>query len=191
MLVERKTAVALGVACAAGATALWLLRSRKRPLPSGHSSTTLEGDRCRVLQDGLDLQELVDFVGDPGAGAIASFSGVTRDNFQGKKVQRLEYEGFPPMATKEMQAICAQIRERWDVRRVAMDHRLGVCPIGEASVIIVVSSAHRREALEAVHFAIDALKSSVPIWKKEFYDDGDPKWKENAEWQGGVRLKPS
>lgn len=97
-----------------------------------------------------------------------------------------------------------KIRQRWEVLSIAMEHRLGVCPVGEASVAIAVSSPHRREALEATHFAIDAIKANVPIWKKEFYADGTEhhgpdggcscshssssgqgKWKVNTEWQGG------
>jgi len=86
------------------------------------------------------------------------------------------------MAEKEMQGICAKIRERWAVRHIAMAHRTGVVPIGEASVEIAVSSAHRREALESVHFAIDELKARVPIWKKEVYEGDAAAWKQNAEW---------
>uniref|UniRef100_A0A7S2D574 Molybdopterin synthase catalytic subunit n=2 Tax=Octactis speculum TaxID=3111310 RepID=A0A7S2D574_9STRA len=91
------------------------------------------------------------------------------------------------MAEKEMESICKQIRERWEVEHIAMEHRLGICPIQEASVLIAVSSAHRKEALEAAQYAIDTLKSSVPIWKKEFYetDDSSAVWKENKEWAGG------
>lgn len=93
-----------------------------------------------------------------------------------------------------------QIRNRWAVLSIAMEHRLGTCPVGEASVGIAVSSPHRREALEAVAFAIDAIKANVPVWKKEFYADGSHHegpdgscvecagahaWKVNTEWQGG------
>ncbi len=74
-----------------------------------------------------------------------------------------------------------QIRQRWDVLKIAIQHKLGACPVGEISVAIYVSSAHRVEGLEAVHFAIDELKRTVPIWKKEHYGDGDANWKENAQ----------
>ena len=86
------------------------------------------------------------------------------------------------MAEREMQSICSKIRERWAVRHIAMSHRTGLVPIGEASIEIAVSSAHRREALEAVHWAIDELKARVPIWKKEVYEDEPAAWKQNAEW---------
>jgi molybdopterin synthase catalytic subunit len=95
-----------------------------------------------------------------------------------------QYEAYQPMAEREMEGICAKIRERWAVRHIAMAHRTGVVPIGEASVEIAVSSAHRREALEAVQFAIDELKTRVPIWKKEVYEGETAAWKQNKEAAG-------
>ena len=88
--------------------------------------------------------------------------------------------GDPKKAIKELQALCARMRQRWDVRKVAIAHRTGVVPVGEASVVVAVSSAHRREALEATQFGIDELKETVPIWKKEVYEDGSA-WKANKE----------
>ena len=88
-------------------------------------------------------------------------------------------------AIKELQALCARMRQRWDVRKVAIAHRTGVVPVGEASVVIAVSSAHRREALEATQFGIEELKATVPIWKKEVYEDGSA-WKANKEAQEAV-----
>lgn len=102
----------------------------------------------------------------------------------GKKVLRLEYEGYVPMAESELRKICAQIREQWpSVVGVALLHRLGVVPVKEASVVVAVSSPHRREAIEACAFAIDTLKATVPIWKSEQYEGDDRVWKENAEWR--------
>jgi len=134
-----------------------------------------------VQESPLDLQKLCDMVSAPEAGAVSSFSGNTRNTFEGKKVIRLEYEAYVPMAEKEMLKICDKIRSKWDIISVAIFHRIGVVPIGESSVIIVVSSAHRRESLEAVQFGIDELKATVPIWKKEVYDDNTHAWKENKE----------
>jgi len=85
------------------------------------------------------------------------------------------------MALNEMQKLCDKVRAKWDVKKMAVIHRLGVVPVEEASVIIAVSSAHRREAIEACHFAIDELKARVPIWKKEIYEDGS-NWKANEEF---------
>jgi len=133
-----------------------------------------------VSEQPLVLSRYTDYVADPGAGAIATFTGVTRDNFQGKIVRHLEYEAYVPMAEKVMQGICQQAGSRWGITKMALAHRIGHCGVGEPSVIIAASSPHRRDALEAVHWAIDELKASVPIWKKEFFEGGEV-WKENAE----------
>lgn len=138
-------------------------------------------DMVTVTSDPLPLGALAARVVCPTAGAIATFIGTTRDNFDGKRVLQLEYEAYERMAEREMLAIIRSARARWDVRHVAISHRIGIVPIAESSVEIAISSAHRREALEAVHFAIDELKAQVPIWKKEVYDTGDPCWKENKE----------
>jgi len=111
---------------------------------------------------------------------VLSFTGTTRDNFHGKKVVRLEYEAYNPMAEKELRKVCAEARRRWKLTRLAIVHRVGVVPIGETSVAIAVSSVHRKDSLEAVCFCIDTLKETVPIWKKEVYENGE-EWKENAE----------
>jgi len=128
----------------------------------------------------LPIGHLASRVVCPTAGAIATFVGTTRDNFEGKSVLRLEYEAYAPMAEREMHTIIREARARWQLRHVAISHRIGLVPIAESSVEIAISSAHRREALEAVHFAIDELKARVPIWKKEVYEGGAI-WKENKE----------
>ncbi|CAM9507840.1 unnamed protein product [Choristocarpus tenellus] len=127
---------------------------------------------------------MVDRVADPAAGAISTFSGTTRDHHNGKKVLRLEYEGYIPMAERELKKICSQARERWELVKVAVAHKLGVTAVGEASVIIAVSSVHRKDSLEAVHYIIDTLKATVPVWKLEVYEGDSRVWKENAEWNG-------
>ncbi|XP_071845183.1 molybdopterin synthase catalytic subunit-like [Apostichopus japonicus] len=129
----------------------------------------------------LSLDRATKFVTLPSCGAISVFIGTTRDNFNGKKVLHLEYEAYETMAVTEIRKICDQVIEKWDVTRVAVLHRLGHVPITEASVIISVSSPHRKESLEAVEYCIDTLKATVPIWKKEFYEEGDSSWKENKE----------
>jgi len=133
-----------------------------------------------ITPDTLDIIKYTKLVSDPGAGAVASFIGVTRDNFDGKQVERLEYEAYVPMALEKLLQVCEEACIKWDLKKVAMAHRTGVVAVGEASVIIVASSAHRKEALEAVHWAIDELKATVPIWKKEVFEGGEV-WKENAE----------
>jgi molybdopterin synthase catalytic subunit len=103
-----------------------------------------------------------------------TFDGVVRDNTKGRRVISLQYEAYEPMAVKEMRRIGAEIRERWpDVERVGIIHRFGPLKISESSVVIVVTSPHRRVAFEACRYAIDRLKQTVPIWKKEIFEDGE------------------
>ncbi|OZJ04879.1 hypothetical protein BZG36_02524 [Bifiguratus adelaidae] len=118
------------------------------------------------------LDECVNLVADHSAGAITTFSGTTRDTFQGKEVLKLEYEAYYPMATKVLNALISTARSQWSLKHVLIYHRTGIVPVGESSVIIAVSSAHRREGLRAVEFLIDELKDKCPIWKKEVYTDG-------------------
>jgi MoaE-MoaD fusion protein len=105
-------------------------------------------------------------------GALVTFDGFVRDNFKGQKTSHLEYEAYEAMALAKMREIGAEARERFAIDRVAMVHRLGRVEIGETSVWIGVSAPHRAPAFEACRFAIDALKSTVPIWKKEFFASG-------------------
>lgn len=128
----------------------------------------------------LDVRGILASVEDASCGAISSFVGTTRDTFQGKKVIKLEYEAYVPMAMKELRKLCEAAMARWEVRRMSVWHKTGDCPVKEASVVIAVSSPHRRAALEACAWAIDELKATVPIWKKEFFEGGEV-WKENAE----------
>ena len=131
-----------------------------------------------IVEGRIDESEMVAKVASPRAGAIATFHGVVRDNSLGRKVLYLLYEGYPPMAIKEMEKIEAEVRRRWEVEKFAITHRIGRLEIGEASVIIAVSSPHRKEALDACHFAIDRLKQTVPVWKKEYWEGGEI-WIEN------------
>jgi molybdopterin synthase catalytic subunit len=113
-----------------------------------------------------------------GAGAVLSFVGDTRDNFDGRRVVRLEYEAYDEMVLPEMARIQRDLIARWPAVRLAMVHRTGVVPVGQASVVIAVSAPHRDEAYAASRFAIDTLKTRLPIWKREVYADGST-WKEN------------
>jgi molybdopterin synthase catalytic subunit len=109
----------------------------------------------------------------PEDGALALFVGVVRNHNAGRGVLHLEYEGYEEMALSEMEAIAAEARRRFSVSDVRIVHRLGRMEIGEASVAVAVCSPHRAQAFEACRFAIDTLKRRVPIWKKEFYADGE------------------
>ena len=127
----------------------------------------------RVTDKIINLAELVEFVTDPGAGAIATFVGTTRNNNEGRKVIALDYDGYPEMAEKELARIGADAQTKWPICKMAIVHRLGPVQITEASVIIAVSAGHRDAAFAACRFAIEEIKKTVPIWKKEVYEGGE------------------
>lgn len=131
------------------------------------------GDHFRVHDEELSVEAVARRVEDPGAGAIVTFVGVVRDNARGKRVTVLDYEAYPAAAEKQLARIAGEMREAWPVLGVAIEHRTGKLGIGEASVVIAVSSAHRDAAFEASAYAIKRIKEIVPIWKKEFYEDGE------------------
>ncbi len=124
-----------------------------------------------LTTDPLDPRRLEAAVAHKGAGAICTFIGVVRDTSRGRSVTHLEYEAYGEMATAEMRKIAGEIAEKWPEARVAMAHRTGRLEIGEASVVVSVSSPHRAEAIDACRWGIDRLKESVPIWKKEHATD--------------------
>ena len=126
-----------------------------------------------LTTDVLDPRRLEAAVSHAGAGAICTFTGVVRNNSRGRQTTRLEYEAYSTMAEKQMRAIAAEIGEKWPEARAAFAHRTGPLEIGEASVVVSVSSPHRAEAIDACRWGIDRLKESVPIWKKEFFEDGE------------------
>ena len=133
-----------------------------------------ETDVFAVVAHPLSPDEIAARVDDPGAGGLVIFSGVVRDNTDGRPVKFLEYEAHAPMAEAKLREIGAAIRARWSgVKRVAILHRVGRLEIGESSVLIAVSAAHRAEAFEACRYAIDTLKRTVPVWKKEHFEDGE------------------
>jgi molybdopterin synthase catalytic subunit len=127
----------------------------------------------RVTEKPLNLEELLEFVSDPEAGAIATFIGTTRNNNEGRRVVALDYDAYPEMAEKELRRIGADAATKWPLQRMAIVHRIGPVQITEASVMIAVSSAHRDAAFAACRFAIEEIKKTVPIWKKELYEGGE------------------
>ena len=131
-------------------------------------------DLYRIVVQPLSADAVAQAVADPAAGGIVIFSGVVRNEKDGRPVKYLEYEAHAPMAEAKMREIGEQVRRRWpSVKAVTMLHRVGRLEIGESSVLIAVSAAHRREAFEACHYAIDTLKQTVPVWKKEHFEDGE------------------
>ena len=138
----------------------------------------------KITTESLDVAAITNLVSDPTTGAISLFIGTTRNDFDGKKVIRLDYEAYIPMAEKKITQLCDSIRSKWPnkIHNIAIYHRLGRVEPTEASVIIAITSAHRKESLDSVQYAIDKLKATVPIWKKEIYEeDIGAEWKENKE----------
>ncbi|KAI8068678.1 Molybdopterin biosynthesis MoaE [Gongronella butleri] len=122
------------------------------------------------------LDEISKQVQDDAAGAISTFSGTTRNSFQGKTVVQLDYQAYEPMARKVLGELVAEARAKWALMHVAIYHRTGTVPVGETSVVIACSSAHRDASMHATEYLIDELKARCPIWKKEVYEDGSV-WK--------------
>jgi len=126
------------------------------------------------LKEGeLSLQECYDFVEDASCGGVSVFVGTVRNSTKNKEVFKLEFSAYEPMAVKEMKVIANQAIEKFGVHKVAIHHATGTLGIGEVPVIIAVSSPHREATFKACQYAIDTLKETVPIWKKEFFEDGD------------------
>jgi len=120
----------------------------------------------------LSMDALLKEVTGPGCGGVVTFTGVVRDNARGQTIDHLEYEAYVPMAEKQMRAIVGAAAERWPDARLAMSHRVGRLEIGDPAVMIAAAAPHRGEAFLACRFAIDTLKQTVPIWKKEFGTEG-------------------
>lgn len=118
--------------------------------------------------------DVIHRVANTGAGAIVVFYGVVRDHaLSGRRTSALEYEAFQDMAVQQMASIASEIKDKWGFETVAMTHRIGHLEVGEASVVIAVATPHRKQAFEACEYAIDRLKTIVPIWKKEIGPDGE------------------
>ncbi len=127
----------------------------------------------QVLDTPLSEKACIDFVLDDAAGGTTVFIGTVRNQTKGKKVVRLEFESYVPMAKKEMEKIAKEVQERWNALKISIHHRVGVLEVGEVPVIIAVATPHRQAAFEACQYAIDTLKETVPIWKKEIFEDGE------------------
>jgi len=153
---------------------------RDRELAEGDEVAVIppvSGGDFRLTDQPLSLDAVVDEVRDDGAGAIATFIGSTRVQSRGRTVVHLDYEAYEGMAEQVMAEIADELKARYGVTAIAIHHRTGRLEIGEASVAIAVSAAHRQEALAACKDAIDTLKERVPLWKKEVYEGGE-------EWIG-------
>ena len=130
----------------------------------------------RVTSDPLDPNELLAAVRKDESGAVVLFHGVARNNSEGRSVIALEYDAYPSLAEKKLREVASEVRRRWPVTAIAVLHRTGRLAIGETSLLVAVSSAHRQEAFEACHYAVDRIKQIVPVWKKEIWEDGTGEW---------------
>ena len=160
------------------------------PAPATPAETCCEdelGNYFAIVRAPIDARALAARLVRGGDGAVITFEGVVRDNSRGRATSHLEYECYVPLALKKMREIAVELLASYPVDRMAMVHRLGRLEIGETSVAIVVTSAHRRPAYEASLEAINRLKRLVPIWKKEYFADGGA-WAE-GEWDASVPLR--
>ena len=121
----------------------------------------------------LNIQACIDWIMSPESGGIDVFIGTVRNATKGKPVVRLEFEAYEPMAIAEMEKIIKQAAAQWPIQKTLIHHRTGVLEVGEVPVIIAVSAAHRAAAFDACRYIIDTLKQTVPIWKKEIFEDGE------------------
>jgi molybdopterin synthase catalytic subunit len=137
----------------------------------------VSGGAFRLSDEAVSLDDVVREVATDRAGAIATFTGTVRDNARGRDVDHLEYEAYEGMAEQTMAELAESLKAKYEIEEVAIHHRIGRVEIGEPSVVIAVSGAHRADALAACKEAIDTLKETVPLWKKEIYEGGE-------EWIG-------
>jgi len=138
----------------------------------------------RITNDKIDKDRIVSQVTQTSAGAIVTFAGIVRDNFNGKKVLRMKYEANIDMASDMISSLEEEIKDQFNITDIIIQHRIGMLELSEDSVFIAVSSPHRAEGFDACRYAIDNLKKSVPIWKKEFFEDGES-WVEGTPVTAG------
>ena len=153
---------------------------RDHPLTDGDEIALIppvSGGGFRLSEEPIDVASVIAEVADDGAGAIATFLGTTRERSRGRQVVHLDYEAYAGMAEAEMERIANELKSRYELNEVAITHRIGRIGIGEVSVAIAVSAPHRADAMAAAKDAIDTLKHTVPLWKKEVYEGGE-------EWIG-------
>ena len=142
------------------------------PPVSGGSLWGGAGVRAQLTREVIQADEITAALKQGGDGAIVVFDGIVRNNTRGRRTRFLDYEAYEAMALTQMQQLLVEATERYGIREAALVHRLGRLEVGETSVLIVVASAHRGAAFDAARWIIDTLKTTVPIWKKEFFIDG-------------------
>jgi molybdopterin synthase catalytic subunit len=130
----------------------------------------------KVTLEPLSVQQVNDLVKRPTDGAVVTFDGIVRNNFEGRVVRFLEYEAYAAMAEKKLAEIGEEVRRKFPVGEIAIVHRLGKLEIGDSSIVVAVAAPHRQAAFEACAYAMERVKAEVPIWKKEFFADGVDHW---------------
>jgi molybdopterin synthase catalytic subunit len=140
---------------------------------------------CSIVRGKIETQEVLANLKQPADGAAVVFEGVVRDQTRGRRTLYLDYEAYEEMALKQMDALAEQALQQFPIRDIAMVHRLGRLQIGETSVLIVVASAHRAAAFDACRWLIDTLKRVVPVWKKEYFEDGAV-WADGEPFPAGI-----
>ncbi len=130
-----------------------------------------------IIREPIDIDQLNERASHPACGAVLTFSGTVRNHHLGRKVVKLAYEAYESMAQSEMEKVAAAAFEQWpDVKKIQVVHRFGEMAVGESSIYLTVSSPHRPDGFAALRFVIDRIKRDVPIWKKEYYEDGETDW---------------
>jgi molybdopterin synthase catalytic subunit len=142
-------------------------------MKSPFSPRSAEAKVFHLVRNSIDIQKIVDSLQKPEDGAVVIFEGVVRNHSHGKAVRFLEYDAYETMALKKLEEVGRRAKKEYKIRDIAIVHRLGHLDVRECSAVIVVTSAHRGPAFQACRFAIDTIKEIVPIWKKEFYEDGE------------------
>ncbi|HEX2342665.1 MAG TPA: molybdenum cofactor biosynthesis protein MoaE [Vicinamibacterales bacterium] len=136
-------------------------------------------NRFAIIEGPLNASAVAELVADPGCGAVATFTGAVRHVNLGRRVERLEYEAYAPLAVRTFERIAAEAAERWPGTALAVHHRVGRLNIGEASVVIAAAAPHRADAFAVCRYAIERVKQIAPIWKREHFEGGEV-WIEGA-----------
>lgn len=155
--------------------------------PPGAGEQAAAAPRCLVTEAPLDREALRGLVATPASGAVVLFEGVVRDHHEGRAVVRLEYEAYASMAARSIEAACGEVLAEYadrEVHRIAAHHRVGALEVGEVSLVVAVSAAHRADAFAAALRAVDRIKETAPIWKREYGPGG-------ASWQEGAAPRPA
>jgi len=153
------------------------------PPVSGGADQSASGQYCAIVRNKINVAGFVEMLKKPEDGAVVAFEGIVRNHSRGRRTEHLEYDAYEGMAIKQMDELVTSATSKFAIDDARIVHRLGRMEIGETSVLIVVSSAHRAPAFDACRYLIDTLKKTVPIWKKEFFADG-------AVWADGEAFPP-